>query len=179
MIIDLTKPIYHGMAVYPGDPLVELKEVASIEIEGYSNYLFKTSMHAGTHVDGLGHMLEHQPLIGEYPLSDLIGRARKIDAHAKEIPNDVDFLVIKGQTILDLTWVKTHLHKPLKGIVLETDSPDQEPYLVHKHLFQEGIIIVENATNFESLPKHESFNLYIIPLKIEADSSPCRVFVTL
>lgn len=176
MIIDLTIPIYAGMSVYPGDPEVKLEPIASIKQNGYANTLLTTSVHAGTHIDGLGHMLENQVSISDVPLTNLIGNAFVVDANKPIDILDVDFLIIKGQSKLDLEWVQSHLHKPLKAILIESDSPDESPYLVHKYLFSEGIYIVENLTNLESLPKNARFKLYIIPLKIVADSSPCRVF---
>lgn len=177
MIIDLTRTIYHNMPVYPGDPEVSLKRIASIDAVGYVNYQLNLSMHAGTHIDGLGHMLEHQLNISALPLEHMIGSGKKIKSNTPFIYEAEAFLLIDTTEKLTLEWVQTNLKPPLKGIILEIDSPDDFPYPIHQDLFHKGIHIIEQATGFHQLPFNTPFKVYVIPLKIEADSSPCRVFV--
>lgn len=177
MIIDLTRTIYHNMPVYPGDPEVSLKRIASIDADGYVNYQLNLSMHAGTHIDGLGHMLEHQPNISALPLEHMIGSGKKIKSNTPFTYENEAFLLIDTAENLSLEWVQTTLKPPLRGIILEVESPDDAPYAIHQDLFKKGIYLIEQATGFHQLPFDTPIKVYVIPLKIEADSSPCRVFV--
>ena len=68
MFIDLSLPIKDGMLVYEGDPKMSLKKINSIEKDGFSNYELKTNMHVGTHIDGIGHMLDDPEYVFSIPL---------------------------------------------------------------------------------------------------------------
>lgn len=177
MMIDLTRTIQEGMPVYPEDPEVSLKQIASIDRDGYANYQLTLSMHAGTHIDGLGHMLKNQPHISTLPLEHMIGSGKKIKSNTPFIYEAEAFLLIDTTEKLTLEWVQTTLKPPLRGIILEVESPDDAPYAIHQDLFKKGIYLIEQATGFHQLPFNTPFKVYVIPLKIEADSSPCRVFV--
>lgn len=177
MFIDLTRTIHSDMPVYHGDPKVSLKPIASIERDGYANYQLTLSMHVGTHMDGLGHMLEKQPHISTLPFENMVGLGKKIKGNTPFIYENEAFLLIDTVEKLNLEWVQTYLKPPLKGIIIEMDSPDDAPYAIHQDLFHKGIHIIEQATGFHQLPLDTPFKVYVIPLKIEADSSPCRVFV--
>lgn len=77
---------------------------------------------------------------------------------------------------------------------IDWPSPDREPFAVHKILLAAEILIIENLTNLEEFSKHilplprggaerseakGSFTLHALPLKIDADSAPCRVVARL
>jgi kynurenine formamidase len=67
------------------------------------------------------------------------------------------------------------VEKEVSIIGLDSYTPDDEPYDVHKILLKEDILIVENLTNLDKLVG-KRFNCYIAPLKIEnSDGAPCRV----
>ena len=177
MYIDLTKTIQDGMAVYANDPAMSLKKIADVDHEGYHNYELKTSMHVGTHIDGPFHMVKHQPLISEYPLDHFIGLGKKVKLFRDYHYDGEEILFIDTKTYLTKSWIDGVLIYPIRVIVLEIESPDDFPYDIHKMCFDKGVFIVENATNFELLPNNRIFKAFVIPLKIEADSSPCRLFV--
>ncbi len=177
MMIDLTKTIKDGMEVYPGDPEVTLKAIATIEADGYENHLWTTTMHAGTHIDGPKHMLLKQKDMSQYPLDFFIGVGKKVTTNAPYLNQGETILLVETKHLLDKDCVKNNLKSPIRVVVIEGSSPDEAPYEIHQLLFNQGIFIVENATNFELLPLDQCFKTYVIPLKIEADSSPCRLFV--
>jgi len=177
MIIDLTKTIEDGMPVYPGDPKVSLTPIAEVEKDGYENHLLMTSMHSGTHIDGPKHFIQNQPYIDTFPLDTFIGKARLIDDIQPYHYEGESILFIHSNGYLSVSFVQSFLNHPIRVIVLEGTSPDEAPYLIHQSLLGAGVFIVENATNFDQLPFNQTFKAYIIPLKIHADSSPCRVFV--
>jgi kynurenine formamidase len=64
---DLTHLFTQDMLVYPGDPKPELKQTASVILDGYNDFSVMTSMHVGTHMDAYGPgrhpYLIHQVLI--------------------------------------------------------------------------------------------------------------------
>jgi kynurenine formamidase len=177
MIIDLTKTIHDGMAIYPGDPNVTLKTIATIEADGYENHLWTTSMHTGTHIDGPKHMLLNQKDMSQYPLDLFVGLGKKVSLKNPYVNQGETILLIETNDFIDPAWAKNHIKTPIRVVVIEGSSPDESPYEIHNLLLNQGIFIVENAQNFELLPHNQLFKTYVIPLKIEADSSPCRVFV--
>lgn len=177
MIIDLTKTIKNGLPVYPGDPEVVLNKIATIESDGYENHILTTSMHAGTHIDGPKHMLSNQKDMSDYPLDGFIGFGKKISTLVPYTNQGETLLLIETDGWIDLSWAKRTIKSPIKVIIIEGASPDDIPYDIHHYLFNQGMFIVENAVNFDRLPSNQLFKTYVIPLKIEADSSPCRVFV--
>lgn len=177
MIIDLTKTIEDGMPVYPGDPKVSLTTIAEVEKDGYENHLLTTSMHSGTHIDGPRHFIPNQPYIDAFPLDTFIGKARLIEDNQTFHYDDESILFIRSSGHLSLEFVQSFMRHSIRVIVLESTSPDEAPYPIHQLLLTAGIFIVENATTFDQLPLNQPFKAYIIPLKVHADSSPCRVFV--
>lgn len=178
MIIDLTMTIEDNMPVFEGDPKVTLKQISRINADGYSNYVLSTNMHAGTHIDGAAHMIAGKPLIDRYRLDDLIGLARYVSDDVSYENRSESFLVVKmsGKT-LNEAFIAAIISAKIKLIVIDKQSVDDVPYTSHKRLFNNGILIVENAINMDKLAGLDRFKLYVIPLKIKADSSPVRVFV--
>ena len=177
MIIDLTKTIADGMPVYEGDPQVSLTKIADINHDGYQNYQLNVNMHAGTHVDGLAHMLAHKPLISEYPLDRFIGRARYVTDELPYINLGESIVVVKmALETLNPSFVDAIIKANIKMVVTDKESVDQSPYLTHKKLFSSDIMIVENALDIDRLKTIQSFTLYAIPLKVSADSAPVRLF---
>ena len=61
-------------------------------------------------------------------------------------------------------------------ILLDTPTPDKYPFLIHKRLLENDILIVENVCNMKLLIG-KKFRIYAIPLNFDKfDGSPCRVF---
>lgn len=178
MIIDLTMLIEDDMPVFKGDPKVTLKPIATIKEDGYSNYMLSSSMHVGTHVDGAAHMLINKPLMDEYKLEDLIGLARYVSDDVIYENQGESLLVVKMKSSsLNDAFTQAIIDAKIKLIVIDKASVDNDPYNLHKRLFYHDILIVENAVNLDALDALEHFMLYVIPLRIKADSSPVRVFV--
>lgn len=177
MYIDLTKTIHDDMKTYPGDPKVTLKQIASIKEDGYNNFLLNTSMHVSTHIDGPWHMIENMPSIASFDLEQFIGLGKKIKASDPYQYEGEEILFIDHNGYLPIELVKSITQNLIKAIVIEGESPDEYPYPIHHHLLEKQIFIVENAIHFDLLPKKRIFKAFIIPLKIESDSSPCRLFV--
>ncbi len=78
--IDVTVPIRPGMAVWPGDPAVEISPVlrmADGEEANVSRVAFST--HVGTHVDAPWHFVDNGPTLDEIPIERWIGPCVVVD----------------------------------------------------------------------------------------------------
>jgi len=78
--IDVSVPLYTGMAHWPDNPPVEIERVMSIE-RGDAANVSKLSFgaHTGTHMDAPLHFLRDGISIDQMPLSATMGRARVIE----------------------------------------------------------------------------------------------------
>ena len=200
-IIDLTHTFQEAMPVYPGDPLPELKRIASLETDGFTDHLICTGMHAGTHMDGPLHMLERGEPLSQFPVERFFGRGRIVDARGREIvtedlidersmliePGDI-LLVFTGWSQfygdpdyftdypqLSLSFARLAVERGVGLIGLDTPSPDGVPYAVHHFLLSHNVLIIENLTNLESLLSLADFEIIALPAKFQADSAPVRV----
>lgn len=199
MLIDLSYMIQDGMPVYPGDEETVLVQSKHIEQDYYNNHQLSINMHAGTHIDGPMHLTHSKKYLNEYPLDTFIGEGCLLDV-SKEAsidykeeyenliqPNHIVVLYtghsrFNGQSsyftdypVLTLAFAELLVRKQVKMIGLDTPSPDKYPFEVHKHLFQNEILIIENLANVDQLLNAKSFEIIALPLYIRADSSIARV----
>lgn len=199
MLIDLSYMIQDGMPVYPGDAETVLEQSKHIEQDYYNNHQMSINMHAGTHIDGPMHLTNSEKYLNEYPLDTFVGEGCLLDVsketsidYKEEYENLIqqDQIVILytghsryyGQSsyfadypVLTLAFAELLVRKQIKMIGLDTPSPDKYPFEVHKHLFQNEILIIENLANVGQLLNAKSFEVIALPLHIRADSSIARV----
>lgn len=197
--IDLTRLIQDGLKAYPGDRNTILKKSKFLEKDSYNNYLLETGMHTGTHIDSPMHLTDSPDFLYEYPLDCFIGHGVIIDAEElKEDKNGKKFHTkIKDRDIVLLYTGKSKLfgsdeyfeyapdiseaflnlliEKNIKMLGMDCSSPDKFPFPVHKKLFSNKTLMIENLTNLDPLLNVEEFEIIALPLKIEADSSIARV----
>ena len=87
-----------------------------------------------------------------------------------------DYPVLSGDSA---DWLSKHR---LKGVGIDTisaDAADTLDFAIHKTLFAEDIIIIENLVNLENIGTN-LFNFSCFPLSIqEADGSPVRAIAYL
>jgi len=193
-IIDLTVPINDKTPTFPGDPKLEIKQVATIRVEGWNEKRISIGSHFSTHVDAPFHMLEEGKKLDDYPIEKFIGEAMVIDVnnqidpdldaikkddivffhtgHVKEMHSDNYF---RQNPTFSIETAQELIAKGIKIVGLDSFSPDNEPFEVHKMLLKSDILIVENLINLDKLIGIR-FMCYILPLKImDADGAPCRV----
>src|SRR6266498_3931008 len=104
MYIDLTQTFTSNMPVYPGDPKPELKQVATISKDGWTDHEIKTAMHIGTHMDAPWHMIENGKLISQIDVENFFGPGKLIDARGKEkIGVELIHNIEPGDIVLVLT----------------------------------------------------------------------------
>jgi arylformamidase len=77
--IDISVPVFSGMAHWPGNPEIEIEFVMSIE-KGDDCNVSKISLgaHTGTHMDAPLHFIDHGKSIDQMPLGATVGVARVI-----------------------------------------------------------------------------------------------------
>lgn len=202
-IIDLTQTYTDQMPVYPGDPCAKLYLSMTIEKDGCRDEILETGMHVGTHMDAPVHMIEGGIFASEIPLAQCSGHGVLLDVRGhKEITSehfDVSMLRSDGIALIYTGWsdkfrdddyygdypvlCKDAAHclvnAGIKMIILDTPSPDREPFPVHHILLGNDVLIVENATNFSALEGIETFTIHATPAKFEASGAPVRVFATM
>ena len=198
-LIDLTHTFGEKMPVYPGDPLPELIQNAHIEKDGYNDYLIKTVMHVGTHIDAPLHMIAGGRKLSEIEIEKFIGNGVLIDARGKKsieadllngitITRDNIVLVMTGsyKKFRDSEYYQSYpeisesfarrlIEFRVKIIGLDTPSPDRPPFAIHKLLLGKEILIIENLTNLEALLDVPKFEIFALPAKFEAEAAPVRV----
>ena len=197
--IDLTHTFTDAMPTYPGDPESYLRQIASIEKDGYADHKLETTIHVGTHIDAPAHMIKGGKQIDELPLEAFRGDGTLIDARGKSgigVELLLGVSVPKEAVILLLTGFSRYFREPryfgeypamteslaeelvkwkIKMVGFDTPSPDRPPFAVHKILLNAGILIIENLTNLESLLEVEKFEIQAFPIKLSADAAPARV----
>lgn len=202
-VIDLTQTFDGDMPVYPGDRKPYLRRIAEREREGFIDHELLTTMHVGTHIDAKSHMIEGGEGIAEIPAERCIGRGHLLDCrgHATISGDLLDGRVIApGDIVLLLTGLSAKFRKPeyfedfplvsedfAKRVVdfgvsmlgMDSPGPDHAPYPVHRLLLSNGVLILENLTNLESLLGIEKFQVLALPLKLQADAAPARVVAVL
>jgi kynurenine formamidase len=199
MIIDLTHTIQHFMPVYPGDAETVLEQSKHISKDYYNNHQLSINMHAGTHIDGPMHLLDVQQYIDEFPVEQFVGEAVLLDVcgvsaityqeeYEELIQEEQIVIVYSGHgelygqpsyftdyPVLTEEFVDLLIRKRVKMIGLDTPSPDKYPFDMHKKLFGNHILIIENLKHVERLLGINAFEIIALPLRIQADSSIARV----
>ena len=79
-IIDISVPIYTGMAYYPGDAAVSVEPGKQIKNGDAANLsAISLGSHSGTHVDAPHHFVDGQQTVDSLPLDALIGPVKVLD----------------------------------------------------------------------------------------------------
>lgn len=198
-LIDLSHTIKHDISVFPGDDSVILKQNKFIQKDHYNNFILKTGLHVGTHIDTPMHMSEDKLTIDEYPLNQFYGNGVLINAYQEKVvsfkskyetlvqENDI-VLIYTGHSqyygmkqyyedypILSESFVQFLIEKKVKMVGVDTPSPDKVPFLCHKKFFNHHILLMENLCNLNKLVNVGVFDVICFPLKIKADASLLRV----
>lgn len=204
MIIDVSRPIFSGMAIYPRNPPVEISPARSIARGDSSNVsALALGSHTGTHVDAPLHMAEGGAGVDEVPLDALIGPALvvRIADDVRAIgPLEVDGLDIgAGARVLfrtrnsarfaetgrfeeDFTYLAPEGAAALVGrgvVAVGIDALSVEQYhaghhRAHDTLLQNGVAIIEGLALERVEPGQ--YELVCLPLRIRhGDGAPARV----
>ncbi len=198
--IDITHTFIDNMPVIPGDPPTTLKQITTIEKNGYVDHALTTVMHVGTHMDAPLHMIEGGKYMDEMPVEHFAGPGVFINAYKKSV---IDVELLNGVTIPEKSIVIVYtgmaevygkpeymtdypriteafaraiVKNSAKIIGMDILNPDkEETYPVHKILLSKDVLIIENLTNLQSLVGVSSFDVFAFPVKIHAEASAVRV----
>ncbi len=197
--IDLTQTFTNSMPVYPGDPVPKLVRVAEFAKDGYVDHEIKTGMHVGTHLDGPLHMVAGGNYLSEMPVETFFGAGVLVGARGCEV---IEMEVLEGKGIkagdivlfftggaehfgqadyyhaypeLSEACARRLIELKVKMIGFDAPSPDRAPFVIHKLLLGQGILILENLCNLEKLLGVPEFEIVALPAKFRADSAPVRV----
>ena len=69
-IIDLSQELYDQMPVYPGDPEVIIKEIHTLDKEGWNLRSMAFTTHIGTHVNVPYHMVKGGKKLDKFALDN-------------------------------------------------------------------------------------------------------------
>jgi len=198
-LVDLTHTFQNDMPVYPGDPETKLEHVAKISIDGFNDHKVTTCLHVGTHIDAPLHMIEGGKALSDISIESFFGRGCVIDARGKK-QIDSDLLEENSVREGDIVVVATGMYKKygskeyfedypmftkefaeklverkVKIVCMDTVSPDNKPYEIHKILLKNDVLIIENLTDTEKIIDKKDFQITALPTKMFADAAPVRV----
>ena len=172
-IIDLTLPMYSGMAVFPGDPEVVIEPVQTYARDGWNMQRLHINTHDGTHVNVPIHGTPKGKTLDDYALGDFCGAA-EIYEPSSTLASSVGIL-FRNQNI-DRAIAKTI--KATRPRFVGLSSAFEFDISIERELLEAGIISYERLCNLEMLPKR--FQFFGMPLKIRrGDGSPVRAFAIL
>lgn len=203
MIYDITRPLFPGAAVFPGDTPVSLIETLSLARGDSCNVSALTmSLHAGTHIDAPRHYALGAPGIDATPLDALVGPARVVHAPLTgPIPLSLaQAWPLAGVTRLlirtpasdtphdvfdpDFAWFTREAADYLgrRGVrLLGTDAPSVDEATsadlpAHTMFLRHTITLVENLC-LRDVPEGD-YQLIALPLRIvDGDAGPARVIL--
>lgn len=199
-MMDITRPLYSGFPVWPGDTPFNYELSWKIS-EGSSVNVGKivSTTHLGTHLDAPWHYLEEGERLEQIPLEALIGPCQVIDARehpsihlglVKNLPKPLErVLFYTGQSN---TW--THFPEiiPVEPTAIEhmaslgirlfgTDCPSVDPLdskdlPAHTTFGKAGIYILEGLALADVPPG--KYELIALPLNLQgADAAPLRAIL--
>lgn len=187
-------PIDDKTPVFPGDPKQVIEQFATIEKEGWTEKRITFNSHFSTHIDAPIHMIKDGKTLSDFPIESFIGDAIVIDASNNLVPSlmnvkerDIVFFYtgysekaytdayFKDAPVMTKETAHDLVKRKVKIIGVDSLSPDNEPFEIHKILLGNNILIVENLVNLKELVG-KRFQCFILPLKIQnGDGSPCRI----
>lgn len=198
-ILDITRPVYAGMPVWPGDAPCRVGWTGRLDAGDPANTAeIGLSVHAGTHADGPYHVLMDGARIGAAPLEAYLGKAHVIDARgldaigadwlAGRIPAGAERVLLRTGCWTDPAVFPTRFAVPTpeaaallvsRGVrLVGTDAPSVDPFdsddlPAHRALLGAGVAILENLLLDAVAPGE--YELIALPLRLsDADSSPVR-----
>lgn len=197
--IDLSQDIVDNMPVHPYDDKVKLYQDKFLEKDKYNNFRLEIGTHSGTHIDTPMHLTDSKTFINELPLEKFAGKGCLLDVRGESIigfkqeyrdivsENDIVILFTNyseiygteeyylNHPVVNEELADFFIEKNIKMLGMDLPSPDKYPFEIHKKLFNNNILIIENLTNLSELVNIHKFNIIAFPLKIKAEASMVRV----
>jgi arylformamidase len=204
-VIDLSLEIDSKLQVFPGSPQPLFVKWTKYDMHSYESEIMMMSTHTGTHLDAPSHFVAHSQSINMIEVERLVCPALllHLPRSANELItlddlrdiNEID----RGISIVFRTGWHTMIRhkdymrsnpglsaaaaeflaeKKINAVGIDGPSIDigsDKHFSCHKTLLENGILIVENLCNLDSLKHKATFTLLISPLKLKgASGSPIR-----
>lgn len=197
--VDLSHNITNDMVVHPYDDAVKLYQDKFLHADKYNNFRLKIGMHAGTHIDTPMHLTNSQTYMNEISIERFIGKGCLLDVRNEsvigykekywDIVQEDDIILLftnydnkygtedyfTSHPVVDKELADFFIEKKIKMLGIDLPSPDLYPFEIHKKLFENNILIIENMTNLSELLPIRKFEIMAFPLKIKAEASMARV----
>jgi arylformamidase len=200
-LIDLSVIVNEHTPVYPGDPTVKIEQVGVLDRDGYIDHIVSMDTHTGTHIDAPLHMLKDGKSLDKFSPDKFVGRGRYVNvSEGFNIDILVQAKIEEGDIVLFHTGMSDHFYESayyesypamseeiaqyliehkVKMVGLDTGSADNvDGFPIHKLLLGADILIIENVSNLDTLAGKD-FTVYALPMKLQLDGSPARVFAEL
>jgi len=193
-LIDLTLPVTDGMAGYPGDPPVAVRQIHDLPEYGWRLSEIRLGSHAGTHVNAPWHMAEGGARLEELALTHFVGRAvvrravRRMPERTEQGRIDVSLApgfgpissgvgLIYADAPLDWDELPLVLAASPPFVAQAVEFPMDEA--IERELCRAGIVNFENLANTFQLPRSQTFLFMGLPLAICGDGAPVRAVAML
>lgn len=199
---DVTLDFSENIAIYPGDPPLEITERMSIAKGDVANVsLLSFGSHTGTHIDAPKHFIDSGLTVDKLPLDHFMGKAKVFEFKDKDAVTfgdikdlDIkkgDIIIFKTRNSSSLTnskfdesfaYVAPDAAKYLAGIGIKTLGFDylsverygSTAFETHYALLGSGIVIIEGLY-LEGINAGE-YEIIALPIKIKnGNGSPVRV----
>jgi arylformamidase len=204
-LIDVTRPIFTGMTVWPGDESVVIERTSSIAEGGAANISrLHAGVHAGTHIDAPLHFIDNGKSVDKIDTNLFSGRAKIIDIeesrsiryeHVKSI-NKAESDAVFFKTPSSMRTLEEPFNTEFTGLeydaavhilemgikVIGTDALSIESYRskehdVHKLLLKKDVLIIEGLWLKDISPG--IYNYICLPILINgSDGAPARVVLS-
>jgi arylformamidase len=201
-IIDISVPLFSGMAVWPGSVELKLRRTMSISNgDGVNVSVLNMDAHTGTHIDAPLHFIDNGKSVDELSLDTLCGEVyvaefseeKTITGEAlalANIPSGTKRLLLKTKnselwgssdfnpeyTALDESTARWVVDSGIELVGIDYLSIEQyeKGSEVHKILLGAGVVVIEGLNLNEAHPG--SAELICLPLKLlGAEAAPARV----
>lgn len=199
-IVDLTHTFTKDMLVYPGDPKASLEQIAFIEKDSFNDHRITSAMHVGTHMDAPLHMLADGETADQIDPERFFGNGVLIDVRGKSI---IDASILEGIKIEEGSIVLLYtgygskfrtdeyykndqevtadfankmVELKIKLLGMDMPGPDLgQPWVTHKILLGNDILLLENLTNLDQLLNVDQFEIIALPAKLQSNAAFVRV----
>lgn len=198
-IYDISVPLSAELPVYPGDPVIEIRDALTLAHGDPANVsLLNFGAHTGTHVDAPAHFIEGAKKVESLALDVLIGEAEVVEVPGDTrviseefVPTGKTRVLFKTRnsnlwrkefsrdfTHLDLTAAKKLIENGVRLVGIDYLSVEKfgsEDHEVHRALLSHDVIILEGL-NFTGVPAGK-YELICLPLRLRSnlgDGAPAR-----
>lgn len=166
-VVDLSQPVIAGMQVFPGDPAVSSREVATNAADGFQVAELHLGTHSGTHVDAPLHTIDGGMAVDELDLAALCGPARIVRVPDTEPRGMIRLSTVAAQ-LEDLAPGTIVLFFTGWSKYFNTPAYLEHPYLspdIATHLLGRGVTVIGVDTlNPDPTPDGNSDGLLHLPV---------------